>query len=101
MKHKMFFLIALISAPYAAATEREINLDCENQATQLIEYLSQAGLLVEGGESQAKSVSLKICSGAEQSAQLQHEEGKKKAIANWFFENTGGKKGNDRLKKKR
>ena len=92
-------LAFLSTALLAETTKNTIDLNCESQASQLIEQLSQAGLLVAGSEPQARTISLELCTDAEQSAQAQHEEGKKEAIENWFFESTGGKPGNERLKR--
>ena len=76
-----------------------IDLNCEKHAESLIGQLASAGLLAEGAYPQARAISKQHCAAAQSTAQAQHEEGKKKAIENWFFESTGGKEGNKRLKR--
>ena len=83
-----------------ANTANEIDLDCQDHSRQLIQQLSTAGLLVEGGAPRAEGISLDLCSKAQKAAQAQHEIAKKRAVENWFFQSTGGKPGNERLKKR-
>lgn len=96
----MAFTGMLIGNPLPVlAAETGIDLDCENYASQLIKELSGAGLLIEGGAKQAKTISTDMCSATEETIQEQHEVAKQKAIDDWFFQSTGKKAGNKRLKK--
>ncbi|MBT8438436.1 MAG: hypothetical protein KJO91_01830 [Gammaproteobacteria bacterium] len=66
----------------------------------MIERLSAEGLLApEAADGQrARAISMELCSGAEASAQQQHEVGKQEALDHWFWENKPDKPGNKRLK---
>jgi hypothetical protein len=77
-----------------------IDLECEVLAGQMIERLTAEGLLVSGAadRQRAQEIGMELCSGAEESAQQQHEVGKKEALDNWFFEERPDKPGNRRLK---
>jgi len=97
-----FFLIpiyisAFICLPVQA---QDIDLDCETLAKQMIERLSAEGLLAtDAADGQrARAIGMELCSGAEASAQQQHEVGKQKALEHWFWEDKPEKPGNKRLK---
>lgn len=78
-----------------------IDLGCENLANQMVGRLANAGLLDGSVESvqRASKISLELCAGAEESARQQHEVDKQEALKNWLTQPTGGKPGNERLKK--
>jgi hypothetical protein len=91
------YLIAVICLPVHA---QDIDLDCETLAEQMIERLSAEGLLVPdpADGQRARAIGVELCSGAETSAQEQHEVGKQEAMDQWFWENKPDKPGNKRLK---
>jgi hypothetical protein len=78
-----------------------IDLRCEELAKRMIERLTAEGLLVsstEAAQQRARAIGLDLCTGAQATAEQQHEEDKQEALDNWFLEATGGKPGNKRLK---
>ena len=78
-----------------------IDLQCEDVAKQLIERLSAEGLLNsarEGAQQRAHAIGMELCTGAQASAEQQHEQDKQNALKNWWFEAPGDKPGNERLK---
>lgn len=90
----------LLAAVSHGAHAEGIDLDCETLSTQLVERLDAEGLLIQSGtgRQRALAVSRDLCSGAEASAQQQHEAGKQEALDNWFIESHPEKDGNRRLK---
>lgn len=93
----MICVLALNSVSVAAET---IDLQCEALAVKMVERLAADGLLTgaDNARQRATDISLELCAGVEQTAQIQHEEDKQNALKNWLFNNTGGKPGNKRLK---
>jgi hypothetical protein len=91
------FLSASICLPVHA---QDIDLDCETLAEQMIERLSAEGLLAPNAADgqRARAIGMELCSGAEASAQQQHEVGKQEALEHWFWEDKPDKPGNKRLK---
>jgi hypothetical protein len=92
-------LLLLIVCPAAQAAA--IDLQCEDLAKQLIERLSAEGLLTAStgdARQRAHAIGLDLCRGAQASAEQQHEQDKQKALDNWWFDSTGDKPGNERLK---
>ena len=78
-----------------------IDLQCEEMAKQMIERLDAEGLLSSSAgdvQQRARTIGLELCTGAQTTAEQQHEQDKQKALDNWFMENTGDKPGNKRLK---
>lgn len=77
-----------------------IDLDCEALSRQMVERLDTAGLLTkaEPDRQRALAITRDLCSGAEESAQQQHETAKQEALDNWFLEKRPEKPGNKRLK---
>jgi hypothetical protein len=78
-----------------------IDLQCEELAKRMIERLTAEGLLVstaEDAQQRARAIGLELCTGAQATAEQQHEQDKQQALDNWFLEATGGKPGNKRLK---
>ena len=49
-------------------------------------------------QQRARAIGLELCTGAQTTAEQQHEQDKQKALDNWFMEATGDKPGNTRLK---
>jgi len=94
------FSVLLFAVACQPAHAQDINLDCEAFAEQMIERLSAEGLLATDavdGE-RALAIGMEMCSGAEVSAQQQHEVGKQEALDNWFWEDRADKPGNRRLR---
>jgi hypothetical protein len=90
-------LLAVCTPVHAEA----IDLQCENLAKQMIERLSAEGLLAlstEDAQQRARAIGLELCTGAQATAEQQHEQDKQKALNNWFMEAPGDKPGNERLK---
>ena len=78
-----------------------IDLQCEELAKRMIERLTAEGLLAssdEAAQQRARAIGLELCTGAQATAEQQHEKDKQQALDNWFLEATGGKPGNKRLK---
>jgi hypothetical protein len=78
-----------------------IDLQCEELAKRMIERLTAEGLLASSSEEaqqRARAIGLELCTGAQATAEEQHEQDKQKALDNWFLEATGDKPGNKRLK---
>ena len=77
-----------------------INLDCETLSGQMVDRLTEEGLLTrsEPGRQRALAITLDLCRGTEASARQQHEADKQKALDNWFLEQHPEKPGNRRLK---
>lgn len=99
MKSYLLYVLMFlaISLPVHA---QDIDLDCEALAEQMVERLSAEGLLVpQAADGQrARAIGLELCSGAEISAQQQHEVSQQEARDNWFFEAQEDKPGNKRLR---
>ena len=91
------FILSLVCLPVHA---KDIDLECEALAEKMIERLSAEGLLTqEAGDGQrARQIGMELCSGAEASAQEQHEVGKQEALEHWFWQDKPDKPGNKRLK---
>ena len=90
-------LLAMCPPVYAEA----IDLQCEELAKQLIERFTAEGLLASSAadvQQRAREIGLQLCTGAQATAEQQHEQDKQKALDNWFMENTGDKPGNKSLK---
>jgi hypothetical protein len=90
-------LLAVCTPLHAAA----IDLQCKELAQQLIERLDAEGLLSSSsGDAQqrARAIGLELCTGAQATAEQQHEQDKQKALDNWWLEAPGDKPGNERLK---
>jgi len=90
-------LLATCPPVYAEA----IDLQCEEMARQLIERFTAEGLLASSAgdvQQRARAIGLELCTGAQTTAEQQHEQDKQKALDNWFMEATGDKPGNKRLK---
>jgi hypothetical protein len=90
-------LLASCSPVHAGA----IDLQCEELAKQMIERFTAEGLLASTAgdvQQRARAIGLELCTGAQTSAEEQHEQDKQKALDNWFFEAPGDKPGNERLK---
>ena len=99
MKSCLFPVLLLMLVRMPAHAEG-IDIDCEAFAEQMIDRLSDEGLLVldSADEQRALMIGMEMCSGAEASAQQQHEVGKQEALDNWFFEDRADKPGNRRLR---
>ena len=90
-------LLAVCTPVHAEA----IDLQCEDLAKQMIERLGAEGLLAsstEDAQQRARAIGLELCTGAQATAEQQHEQDKQKALNNWFMEAPGDKPGNERLK---
>jgi len=90
-------LLAMCPPVHAEA----IDLQCEELAKQMIERFTAEGLLASSAEDvqqRARAIGLELCTGAQATAEQQHEQDKQKALDNWFMETTGDKPGNTRLK---
>ena len=94
------FPVLLFAVACQPAHAQDINLDCEAFAEQIIDRLSAEGLLApDAADGQrARAIGMEMCSGAEASAQQQHEVGKQEALDNWFWKEQPEKPGNRRLK---
>jgi hypothetical protein len=91
------WLLAVCTPVHAAA----IDLQCEDLAKQMIERLGAEGLLASSTEEvqqRARAIGLELCTGAQATAEQQHEQDKQKSLKNWFMEAPGDKPGNERLK---
>ncbi|MGB5306173.1 MAG: hypothetical protein WBO57_08020 [Gammaproteobacteria bacterium] len=93
-----FLSLACICSPAYAGT---IDLSCEDLANQMIGRLANEGLLDQSAESyqRARKISLELCADAEEMAEQQHEADKQDTLKNWITQPTGGKPGNERLKR--
>jgi hypothetical protein len=89
-------LLAVATPVHAEA----IDLQCEELANRMIERLTAAGLglICRGRAARARAIGLELCTGAQATAEQQHEQDKQKALDNWFLEAPGDKPGNKRLK---
>jgi hypothetical protein len=93
-----YLLLLAVCTPVHAEA---IDLQCEDLAKQMIERLSTEGLLAsstEDAQQRARAIGLELCTGAQATAEQQHEQDKQKALNNWFMEAPGDKPGNERLK---
>ena len=84
-----------------AAPAETIDLQCEELAKRMIERFTAEGLLatsVEDAQQRARAIGLELCTGAQATAEQQHEQDKQQTLDNWFFETSGDKPGNTRLK---
>ena len=92
------FLFIFMCPPVHA---QGIDLDCDVLAEQLIQRLSDEALLSTNADvrQRARIIGLELCSGAEVSAQQQHEVGKQKAIERSFWEKRPENPGHRRLRK--
>jgi hypothetical protein len=93
-----YLLLLAVCTPVHAEA---IDLQCEDLAKQMIERLSAEGLLAsstEDAQQRARAIGLELCTGAQATAEQQHEQDKQKALNNWFMEAPGDKPGNERLK---
>jgi len=91
----------LLLVVYMPVHAEAIDLKCEDLAKQMIERLSAEGLLAsstEDAQQRARAIGLELCTGAQATAEQQHEQDKQKALNNWFMEAPGDKPGNERLK---
>jgi hypothetical protein len=78
-----------------------IDLQCEQLTGQLIERLDAEGLLstsARDARQRAHAIGMDLCTGAQASAEQQHEQDKQQALDNAWFESPGDKPGNTRLK---
>ena len=91
------FLFFHICLPVHA---QDIDLECEALAKQMIQRLSAEGLLTAESDDRqrAHEIGVELCSGAEASAQEQHEVGKQEALEHWLWQDKPDKPGNKRLK---
>jgi hypothetical protein len=90
-------LLAMCPPVHAGA----IDLQCEELAKQMIERFTAEGLLATSAgdvQQRARAIGLELCTGAQATAEEQHEQDKQKALDNWFMEAPGDKPGNKRLK---
>ena len=90
-------LLAMCPPVHAEA----IDLQCEELAKQMIERFTAEGLLASSAgdvQQRARAIGLELCTGAQATAEEQHEQDKQKALDNWFMEAPGDKPGNKRLK---
>ena len=94
------FSVLLFAVACLPAHAQDINLDCAALAEQMIERLTAEGLLAaDAADGQrARIIGMEMCSGAEASAQQQHEVGKQEALDHWFWESNADKPGNRRLR---
>ena len=95
-KALMGMCLALMCVPAYA----DIDLSCEDLAQRMVDRLAGEGLLTgsEQGTLRAHEISLSLCSGAQATAQAQHEKDKEEALSNWFWESRADKPGNRRLR---
>ncbi len=99
----LFLALMLTNGFVLAATDDEINLECDKTASSLAEQMSRDGLLVTDRDAhkRAMDIALALCTQAETSAMAQHQARKQQALDNWFVEYRADKAGNRRLKNKR
>jgi hypothetical protein len=79
----------------------DIDLQCESMAGKLIGRLADEGLLTSTGkdaQQRARAIGMELCTGAQATAEQQHEAAEKQRQDNWFFDANGDKAGNKRLK---
>lgn len=93
--------IASLLCACALVRAESIDLSCADLASEMIGRLASEGLLdaAAGGGQRAREISMELCTGAEQKARQQHEADKQEALQNWLTQPTGGKAGNERLKR--
>ena len=91
--------MALAVISHGAAADG-IDLDCETLSKQMVDRLDAEGLLIhtEPGKQRALAITLNLCGGAEESAELQSQAEKQQALDNWFFEKRPETPGHKRLK---
>ena len=95
-----FLLLPAVVLFCSAAQAKDIDLDCGQQAEELIRRLADDGLLRAGADlERARAIGVEFCQGAQTTAQEQHDAGLKQVLKNILFEDTGGKEGNERLKR--
>ena len=98
----MGWTLALSCIASAQAAEKVIDLDCEQHSERLVQRVidEMVVALTEAQAGRIQQISLELCGGAETVAAKQQQEQQEKVLKNWFFsDQTGGKAGNERLKK--
>lgn len=93
----MIGLIALATAS-VAQEQKGIDLDCAQHGQRLVERIQQEQVVMlnDAQAAQIRQICMELCQGAETEASAQQEA----VLRNWFFsDQTGGKAGNERLKK--
>ncbi len=99
---KVFATLLLFLLFAGVAVAEGVDLACDSFSRDLVSDISEKKLFVETADlEQARVVVMTACEQAQQSAQLQFEQGRQQALENWFLEDLGGKPGNERLKRKR
>jgi len=100
MKPRLLALL-LFLGPALTAHAGDIDLQCEALAGKLIGRLADEGLLASTGkdaQQRARAIGMELCTGAQATAEQQHEAVEKQRQDNWFFDAKGDKPGNKRLK---
>lgn len=95
-------LCCAFSAGSVSAAERVIDLSCALHGQRLIERILSEQVVTLSVEQAQKiqAISTELCQGAEVVATKQQQVEQEKVLKNWFFsDQTGGKAGNERLKK--
>lgn len=81
---------------------RVIDLDCAQHGQRLIDQIQQEQVVALTTEQadRIKTISEELCLSAEEVASVQQQAQQEEVLKNWFFsDQTGGKAGNERLKK--
>ena len=99
MRAIVFIGLVVFYLPHATA--QVINLECNKMAEEIVKRMDKQGLLVPFQESSERAVGIakKLCEDRQKTALQQHEADKQNFIKNWLTENTGGKQGNERLRR--
>lgn len=94
-------LFFLFCAVMPAAHAETIDLSCDQMAASIVQRLDKDGLLAAADDSRqrATDIAMSLCAERQQVAQQQHEQDRQNFIKHWLTEDTGGKPGNERLKK--
>jgi protein-tyrosine-phosphatase len=99
MRFLVFIGLFVSYLPFASA--QVINLECGKMADEMVKRMDREGVLVpfQDSNERASDIVLEMCEAQQENALQQHEKDKQHFIKNWLTENTGGKPGNDRLRK--
>lgn len=98
---RILAVIGLFVIYLPGVSAQVINLECDKMAEEIVKRMDKQGLLVPFQESSERAVGIakKLCDARQKTALQQHEADKQKFIKNWLTENTGGKPGNERLRR--
>ncbi|MGD8743097.1 MAG: hypothetical protein PVH46_06690 [Granulosicoccaceae bacterium] len=98
---RLLSLIGLFVGYLPLASAQIINLECEKMVSEMVMRMNKEGILVpfQNSSERAGNIALELCQEQQQNASQQHKKDKQNFIKNWLTENTGGKPGNERLRR--